>query len=516
MASTRIIAAVVAPAVVLAALGVPEGAVAARKTVPEGAVAARKSFDLQAHRGGIALRPENTLASFGNALRLGVSTLELDVQITKDGAAVVTHDRKVDAKKCGPAFAGRFIKDLTLAEVRTMDCGGTQLAGFPTQVPVPGARMPLLSEVFDLVHTYDARGVKLNVETKVEAGAPQETAPREQFVRVVAAEVRRAGLLRQVTVQSFDWGALMRMGEVEPRLPLVALTNRDFLQTGLPGASPWLGGLDIDDFGGDPIAAIRSFGADALSPVYGWARADGGYDPYVTAAMVSGAHRAGIKVVPWTVDDPAVMADLIRLGVDGLITDYPDRLRTVLAGAGFALPRAYPSPFDLQAAGAEAIADPDVSTLVTDSTAVFSAVRASGRTDLRVAVELGPGAADHRALIREINRSGLAGRVSIRSYDWRKLPGIPTTAVVTQCCRFRDLGTLVKATGATTVSANWRVHDLARPSVSVLQRRDHLKVIPWGADDEQALQHVIDLGADGVVAGDRDLAILVARRNGLR
>src|SRR5206468_6703030 len=116
--------------------------------------------------------------------------------------------------------------------------------------------------------------VKLNVETKVEAGAPDQTAPREQFVQVVAREVQAAGFGRRVTIQSFDWGALMRMRQVAPELPLVALTNVDFLQIGQPGASPWLGGLDIDDFGGDPIKAIRSFRAAALSPVH----------PSVTAA----------------------------------------------------------------------------------------------------------------------------------------------------------------------------------------------------------------------------------------
>lgn len=76
--------------------------------------------------------------------------------------------------------------------------------------------MPLLSEVFALVKRYRAHDVTLNIETKVEAGAPSETAPREQFVQVTAKEIRAAGLLRQVTIQSFDWGALRRMRQVEP------------------------------------------------------------------------------------------------------------------------------------------------------------------------------------------------------------------------------------------------------------------------------------------------------------
>lgn len=329
------------------------------------AAAHRKaSFDIQAHRGGLGLRSESTLSSFGNALRLGVTTLELDIQITADGQAVVTHDRRVSGAKCldtapvaagDPVFpyVGKFIKDLTLEQVRTLDCGSKGLPEHPGQLLTPGSRMPLLHEVFDLVARYGNDEVKFNLETKVEAGAPQETAPREQFVQVAAREIRAAGLLRRVTIQSFDWGALRRFREVEPRLALVALTNRDFLQTGQPGASPWLGGLDIDDFGGDPIAAVKSIGVTSFSPVHGFPQngkvTDAGYQPYVTAAMVRHAHANGIKVIPWTVDDPATMNKLIDDGVDGIITDYPDRLRTVAAQRGFTLPRGTKSPFDIQA-----------------------------------------------------------------------------------------------------------------------------------------------------------------------
>jgi glycerophosphoryl diester phosphodiesterase len=318
-----------------------------------------RAFDLQAHRGGLGLVVESTVAAFANALELGVSTLELDVQITEDGHAVVTHDRRVDGRKCADTapvtpgdpefpYVGRFVTTLTLAQVRTLDCGSRTLPDFPAQVAVPGARMPLLREVFALVKAYRANKVKLNIETKVEAGAPSETALREEFVQVTAREIRRARMLRQVTIQSFDWGALMRMREVEPRLPLVALTNVDFLQTGRPGRSPWLGGIDIDDFGGDPLRAIESFGASAFSPVHGFPQngkiTDPAYRPYVTKSMVDEAHARGIKVIPWTVDDEPTMNKLIDDGVDGLITDYPDRLRTVLADRGFRLPRAYHSP----------------------------------------------------------------------------------------------------------------------------------------------------------------------------
>jgi glycerophosphoryl diester phosphodiesterase len=99
-----------------------------------------------------------------------------------------------------------------------------------------------LKDVLGLVKSYKAHNVKLNIETKVEAGAPEQTAPRELFVRRVYEEIHRSGIEDQVTIQSFDWGALKEMHKLAPTYPLVALTNYDFLQVGKPGASPWLGG----------------------------------------------------------------------------------------------------------------------------------------------------------------------------------------------------------------------------------------------------------------------------------
>jgi glycerophosphoryl diester phosphodiesterase len=323
-------------------------------------------LDVQAHRGGMGLRPESSAAAFAHALELGVTTLELDVQMSEDGQAVVTHDRRTNPVVCRdtlPArpgdpefpYLGKLVRDLTVAQLKTLDCG-TRRSPDPvsdliidSQVPVPGSRMMTLRQVFDLVKRAAANGpggVWLNIETKVEAAAPDETAPREQFVQVTVEEVRRSGLIDRVSIQSFDWAALRRVREVEPRLPIVALVEQDMLQVGRPGASPWLGGMDIDDFGGDPVPAAASFGANVLSPVHGYPQdgsvLDPGYRAFTTPEMVKQAHAAGIKVIPWTVDDVATMNQLIDVGVDGLITDYPDRLRDLLHARGRPLPQAYP------------------------------------------------------------------------------------------------------------------------------------------------------------------------------
>jgi glycerophosphoryl diester phosphodiesterase len=325
-------------------------AVAAQRPVPP----QKTQFDLQAHRGGIGLTTESTLTGFAKAIELGVTTLELDTQVTEDQRVIVTHDRQISAQKCrdtAPTFAGdpeypyvgKFITNLTLEQVQTVECGYQALPDFPSQEVVSGP-MVELREVFDLVQSYQAKRLMLNIETKVEAAAPQQTAPRDLFVRRVWEEIRDAGISKQVTIQSFDWGALMVMHSFAPQLPKVALTNFDFLQVGRPGASVWLGGIDVDDFGGDFVAAAASIdGITALSPVQGFPQngriSDPGFDPYPDEQMIADAHARGLKVIPWTIDDPATMDYFIDLGVDGIITNYPDRLRDVMADNGMRLPK---------------------------------------------------------------------------------------------------------------------------------------------------------------------------------
>ncbi|MFC0036778.1 glycerophosphodiester phosphodiesterase family protein [Actinomadura rayongensis] len=347
-------------AVVPALLAAPAVAHASPGGGPRPVLPQKTHFDLQAHRGGLGLTTEESLAGFAKALRLGVSTLELDAHVTRDEKVVVNHDRQISGVKCrdtGPVtpgdpmypYVGKYIKDLTLAQIKTLDCGYQQLPGFPEQEVVRGFRMAELKDVLNLVKSYRAKQVTLNIETKVEAGAPEQTAPRELFVRRVFEEIHASGIEDQVTIQSFDWGALKVMHRLAPSWPLVALTNYDFLQVGKPGASPWLGGLDADDFDGDFVRAAASIpGVRALSPVYGFPQNGKIGDPnfrfYVSPAMLAEAHARRLKVVPWTCDDPATVEALIDMGVDGIITDYPDRVRKIMADRGMRLPKPYPHP----------------------------------------------------------------------------------------------------------------------------------------------------------------------------
>jgi glycerophosphoryl diester phosphodiesterase len=310
---------------------------------------AATDFDLQAHRGGRGETSEESLRAFAKALELGVSTLELDIVITKDHQPLVWHDPKIDPTKCadtGPVVAddpqypyvGKLVHDLTLAQLHTLDCGKL-LADFPNAEAVPGNEIATLPQVFELADRYHA-DVRYNVETKVEAEAPETSAPPQEFVDVILATVRAAGKADEVEIQSFDWRTLPMVRRAEPSMPLVALWD----DTTYVPDSPWLGGVNPAVVP-DPIEGARQVGADILSPGYsvpsGLTPSDPDFRLVADRSFVDRAHAMGLKVIPWTIDDAAAMDAQIDAGADGIITDYPTRLRTVMAARGMPLPPAF-------------------------------------------------------------------------------------------------------------------------------------------------------------------------------
>lgn len=334
---TRTAAAAVAAAALVVATQTPSASAA-----PDG-------FDLQSHRGGRGETTEESLRAFAKSLELGVTTLELDVVISRDGQPLVWHDPVIQADKCSdtaPAFpgdpqfpyVGKLVHDLDLAQLRTLDCG-TLLAGFPDAEVARGNQIATLPEVFAVADAHRA-DVRFNIETKVEAAEPETSAPPEQFVDAILAAVRAAGKTDRVDVQSFDWRTLPMVRAAEPGIPLVALWDDS---TFVPG-SPWLAGIDPAVVG-DPITAATMVGANVLSPgysvPYGLTPADPDFALVADRAFVDRAHARGLRVIPWTIDDPGAMRAQIEAGADGIITDYPTRLRRVLADLGMPLPPAY-------------------------------------------------------------------------------------------------------------------------------------------------------------------------------
>jgi glycerophosphoryl diester phosphodiesterase len=300
------------------------------------------SFDLQSHRGGRGEWTEESLAAFANSLALGVTTLELDTHLTGDGKVVVWHDDTISATKCvdtAPATAGDAefpyvgdrVADLSLAQIKTLNCGFTQLAGYPEQDVIEGNRIAELKDVYQLVRDANAAKVRFNVETKVES-SEVGGAGMESLTRAVVAEIQASGMASRTTLQSFDWSSLNLTQKIAPELPLVALSSGDaWMGVGQPGASRNLGGIDIDDYDGSLPKAAAAQGYDVVSPTF----------RSVTAGMIAEAHELGLPVIPWTVNTTADMARLMDLGVDGIITDYPTRLRALMEERGLKLPKAY-------------------------------------------------------------------------------------------------------------------------------------------------------------------------------
>ena len=293
-----------------------------------------QAFDLQGHRGARGLAPENTLEGFA---------VELDLAMTRDDVLVVSHDRRLNPDHTrGPdgKFTGEespAIRSLTAAELQRYDVGrlrpGTDYAkAFPQQRAVDGARIPRLTELFDLVKRSGADHVRFNIETKITPTSGKETPDPETFAAAFAAAARAAGLTARVTIQSFDWRTLMALKRIAPEIERVCLTaealNFDTIQRGAPGPSPWLGGRDVDDFAASVPRLVQAAGCAVWSPLHRNAKPDD----------VAAAKALGLKVIPWTVNERAEMERLIALGVDGIITDYPDRLRAVMAAKEMPLP----------------------------------------------------------------------------------------------------------------------------------------------------------------------------------
>ena len=305
-------------------------------------------FDLQGHRGARGLAPENTLTAFSKALEIGVTTLELDVGITRDGVMVVSHDRYLNPDVIRDAqgqhlFArGPTLMSLTVAELQRFDAGrikpeSSYAKAFPQQQAVDGERIPTLRALFELVEKRSARDVRFNIETKISPIAANETLPPESFVRALIAEIRNAGLSSRATIQSFDWRTLQIAQKEAPEIVTVYLTSLegagDTVQLGKPGASPWLAGFDVDDYGGSLPKLVKAAGGAVWSPNF----------RDVSEALVREAQSLGLKIVPWTVNDEADCSRLLDWKVDGLITDYPDRLRALMKARGMALPTQYPA-----------------------------------------------------------------------------------------------------------------------------------------------------------------------------
>ena len=307
--------------------------------VPQAAAKLPQDFDLQSHRFGRGEWIESSREGLQNSLEMGAPTLEFDIVLSADGVPVVWHDPEVAAEKCqdtepvtedDPQFpyVGKLVHDLTFEQLSTLNCN-KNLDDFPDAAPQDDNRLLQLSEVFEIAADYP--DVRFNIEAKLEPEHREQTASPQEIVDAIMDEVEDADVADRTIIQSFDWASLPLVRERDPEMPLALLWDNTTWESG----SAWIGDVDYDAVDGDIVEAAKQLGVQVLSPghavPYGQTPRDDDYHPVATPELISKAHKAGMAVVPWTVNDEDTMREQIAAGVDGLITDYPSKGQAVLA-----------------------------------------------------------------------------------------------------------------------------------------------------------------------------------------
>jgi glycerophosphoryl diester phosphodiesterase len=299
---------------------------------------AERTIDLQGHRGARGLLAENTLSSFAAALKSGVTTLELDVLVTQDNVLVIHHDPALnpDITRDGEGKflmnKGPDIRQMTFQQLQSYDVGQIKATTpygkiFASQKPQDGIRIPRLKDLFELVQQGGHQQVKFAIETKITPQRPEQTPEPEKFVELLLQEIQSYGLEDRVQILSFDWRTLQLVQKMAPKMPTVYITaqlavlDNLAIKSGRP--SEWTAGFQYAQYGSVP-KMIKAAGGTHWSSF--WRELD--------AQKVREAQDLGLKVIAWTVNDRQSMAQMLDLGVDGLVTDRPDIAASLLKERG--------------------------------------------------------------------------------------------------------------------------------------------------------------------------------------
>jgi glycerophosphoryl diester phosphodiesterase len=317
---------------------------------------APRTLEVYAHRGARSFAPENTIPGYAAGLAIGTHWVDMDVVMTKDREVLVSHDIKLNPDIVRDVD-GRFItdrklvRDLTLAEVRRYDVGRMDPASaysrfFPAQLGMDGVPMPTLREVIRYVKEATGGKVGFQIEFKTDPVNPDWTYTPAEFAAALYRIMAEEGIVETSEIQSFDWRCLYELQKLDARVKTAYLTEWDnepgtpnsFFDPDPAKAGLWTGGVLVKDHGNSMPQMVKDLGGTCWEPE----------DVELTRETLDEAHRLGLKVVVWTwpehsgtVFDDALVSKLIDWGVDGIITDDPGRLISMLAARGYALPVTY-------------------------------------------------------------------------------------------------------------------------------------------------------------------------------
>ncbi|HRP69679.1 MAG TPA: glycerophosphodiester phosphodiesterase family protein [Turneriella sp.] len=272
----------------------------------------RPKIELHGHRGARGLAPENTWPAFEKAIRLGIDAVELDVQLTRDDAFVIHHDAFTNSKLCqkdnGARIHARAIQSLTVTELKTLDCGSKKNKLFPEQENIPHTRLITLDEFFIHVRQAEsdfpqAKDVRFNIEIKILPNITFTDTYLHNVAKRILQIAAAHSMTKRIMVPSFELRLLPFVKAIDATVPTAALfisskrshrkrTPRDFVER------------------------AQKYQADIIAPYY----------KDITPQLIIYTHRKNLRIFAWTVNEPSDIKKIIAMGVDGIISDYPDRL----------------------------------------------------------------------------------------------------------------------------------------------------------------------------------------------
>ena len=324
-------------------------------------------IQVYAHRGARSFAPENTMPAYKATLSIGADWVDMDVVMTKDGEILISHDpllnpdivrdseghfiakNKEALKKFSPAQIQDYVrkyavKNLTLSELGKFDVGRLNQDSayskfFPDQFAVDGTRMPTLREVVRYVNRETKNRVGFQIEMKTDPAHPEYSADPKVFAQALYKILKEENIVARAEIQAFDFTCLFELQKLDKHVKSAYLTSRDnekggvddFLSSDPKVAGLWTGGKFLRDFGNSIPKMVKALGGYAWEPE----------DAELTKETLDEAHALGLKVVVWswpeqlgTAFEPQLVKKMMDWGVDGIITDDPGRLISMLAARG--------------------------------------------------------------------------------------------------------------------------------------------------------------------------------------
>jgi glycerophosphoryl diester phosphodiesterase len=327
------------------------------KETPEPVVPdTREKIEVYAHRGARCYAPENTIAGYTTGLAIGTDWVDMDIVMSKEGEVIVSHDIWLNPDLVrGPD--GKFItekmlvKSLLLSQIKQFDVGRLDTASsyskfFPAQAGMDGITMPTLREVIRHVNSKTNNNVGFQIEFKTDPEHPDWTYTPAKFAAALYKILLEEKIILNCEIQSFDWRCLYELQKLDHSIRTAYLTEWDnepgtpnsFFDPDPAKAGLWTGGILVKDHKNSIPQMVKDMGGSCWEPE----------DVELTRATLDEAHRLGLKVVVWTwpehsgtVFDPVLVSKLISWGVDGIITDDPGMLISMLAARNYSLPAKY-------------------------------------------------------------------------------------------------------------------------------------------------------------------------------